>query len=379
MHVTEINRIEQLSLYRQPWAALLAETPLATFFQSLEWLEVYWRHFGQTQKLRVLIVELAGQVVGIVPLIVRIEQYRLGAMRVLSYPLDDWGTFYSPIGSQPAAALAAALKHIRGTPRDWDLLDLRWVDRSRVDQGKTQQALDAAGLHAHEQTWDEAAIVEMNSTWDAYWASRESHWRTNVRRSEKKLAAQGDVQYVRYRPQGAAVNDADPRWDLYEMCLQIAQQSWQGTVTNGTTISHEAVRAYLRDTHLAAVEAGALDLNLLLLDGKPAAFAYNYHYRGHVYGLRMGFDAGVTRDGAGSVLVHRMLKDSFDRGDRVFDMGPGSQQCKRHWRTAAVPSYHYVYYPVMALRAQALRVQRGIKNWLGTNLQRAKSAKELVG
>ena len=176
------------------------------------------------------------------------------------------------------------------------------------------------------------------------------------------------MQYVRYRPQGAACDDADPRWDLYEMCLGIAQQSWQGTVTNGTTISHDAVRAYLRETHLAAAKAGALDLNLLLLDGRPAAFAYNYHYRGHVYGLRMGYDAGVTRDGAGSVLVHRMLQDSFDRGDRVFDMGPGSQRCKRHWRTLAVPSYRYTHFPVTAVRAQALRLQRQYQELAGREL-----------
>jgi CelD/BcsL family acetyltransferase involved in cellulose biosynthesis len=374
-HVTEINDIEQLGDYRLLWSALLAETPLASFFQSLDWLEVYWRHFGPSQKLRVLVVESAGQPIGIVPLVVRTERYRIGPVRVLTYPLDDWGTFYSPLGVQPGATLAAALAHVRGTRRDWDLLDLRWVDRTRTDRHQTQQALDAVGLPSYEQTWDEAAVVDLASTWGEYWASRDTHWRTNVRRSEKKLATGGDVQYVRYRPQGAARDDADPRWDLYEMCLRIAQQSWQGTVTNGTTISHDAVRAYLRDTHLAAAKSGALDLNLLLLDGQPAAFAYNYHYRGHVYGLRMGYDAGLTRDGAGSVLVHRMLQDSFDRGDRVFDMGPGSQRCKRHWRTRGVPSYRYTHFPTTAVRAQALRLQRRIKSWLGASSQRAESAK----
>ena len=377
-HVTEINNVEQLAGYRLLWRALLAETPLASFFQSLDWLEVYWRHFGQSQKLRVLVVESEGRPLGIVPLVVRTERYRVGPVRVLTYPLDDWGTFYSPLGSQPAATLAAAMGHVRRTHRDWDLLDLRWVDRLRTDRGQTQCALDAVGLRSREQTWDEAAIVDLASTWDEYWASRDTHWRTNVRRSEKKLAARGTVQYVRYRPEGAARDDADPRWDLYEMCLEIAQQSWQGAVTNGTTISHDAVRAYLRDTHLAAARAGAVDLNLLLLDGQPAAFAYNYHYQGHIYGLRMGYDAGVTRDGVGSVLVHRMLQDSFERGDQVFDMGPGSQRCKRHWRTHAVPSYHYIHFPATAVRAQALRLQRHVKSWLGVSSQRETTAKEIT-
>ena len=39
------------------------------------------------------------------------------------------------------------------------------------------------------------------------------------------------------------------------------------------------------------------------LDGKPAAFAYNYHYRGHVYGLRMGFANGHLRQRADAAVV----------------------------------------------------------------------------
>ncbi len=329
--VTEINDIEQLGGYRSVWNGLLDQTPLASFFQSLDWLEVYWRHFGQSQTLRALVVESGGRPVGILPLVIRTERYRVGPAQVLTYPLDDWGTFYSPLGPQPAVTLTAVLAHVSRTKRDWDLLDLRWVDRSRTDRGRTQRALEAAGMRSNEQIWDEASVVDMAASWDDYWSTRDTHWRTNIRRSEKKLDAAGDVQYIRYRPAGNGCDDADPRWDLYEACHLIAQQSWQGAATDGTTISHQAVCAYLRDTHVAAANAGALDLNLLLLDGRPAAFAYNYQYRGHVYGLRMGYDAAVTSDGAGSVLVHRMLRDSHQRGDRLFDMGPGSQDCKRHW------------------------------------------------
>jgi CelD/BcsL family acetyltransferase involved in cellulose biosynthesis len=71
--VLEINRIEQLDDYRHEWGRLLAETPAASFFQSLEWLESYWRHFGAGQKLRVLIVRDGDRPVGILPLVVRAE------------------------------------------------------------------------------------------------------------------------------------------------------------------------------------------------------------------------------------------------------------------------------------------------------------------
>ncbi len=121
-------------------------------------------------------------------------------------------------------------------------------------------------------------------------ASRTSHWRTNVRSNLKKLAKLGPVEYVRYRPRGAAFGESDARWDLYDTCVKLAARGWQGSRTDGTTLSHPQVREYLRSAHETAVRFGAADINLLYVAGEAVAFAYNYAYRGHVYGLRAGYD-----------------------------------------------------------------------------------------
>ena len=97
------------------------------------------------------------------------------------------------------------------------------------------------------------------------------------------------------------------------------------------------MRGFLRETHEAAAAAGAVDLNLLLIDGVPVAFIYGYHYRGYVYGLRRGYDAERSREGAGNVLLAYTLRDSFARGDRIYDMGVGSLESKRHFQTRVLP------------------------------------------
>lgn len=364
LYVTEINDPADLAGCRLIWKSLLAKTPGATFFHSLDWLEAYWRHYGGQQKLRVLLVRADEQVVGIVPLVVRTEYTRLGPARVLTYPLDHWGVFYRPIGPQGAATLTAALQYVRSQPRDWDLLSLRWVHRHGADRGRTPRAMRFVGWLPLEEVDHRAPAVDLRTSWNDYWATRDGRWRNNVARSERKLAQQGEVQYLRYRPSGIAYDDADPRWDLYDACLNVADQSWQGAATNGTTLSHASVAAFLRDAHVAAARAGGLDLNLLLLDGRPAAFAYNYHYRGHLFGLRMGFNRAVSEHGAGTVLMRRMLEDSFARGDHTFDLGPASLDCKKPWQTSIETSYRYTYF-AGAPRAQALRIKSHVKKWLG--------------
>ena len=370
--VHEINDLETLRAYRWAWQNLLDQTPAASFFQSLDWLEVYWRHFGAGQKLRVLAVLSGGRLAGILPLVVCRERTRVGTVRVLTYPLHDWGSFYGPIGPDPRETLSEGLEYVARSRRDWDVLELRWVDAGGLDRGETKQAMQAAGLKAYETVWDRTAVVDLAGTWDEYLASRPAKWRNNYRRQERKVQEQGKVSYVRYRPLGETHGEADPRWDLYDTCETLARRSWQGTSTTGTTLSHESIRAYLREMHAVAARAGAVDLNLMLLGGRPAAFAYNYYWRGCVYGVRAGYDAGLSRRGAGGLLLACAIRDSFQRGDRLYDLGVGYLRGKRYLATRIVPICRYSHFHPKALRAQLLRVKRWRRrdsNKEGTSLQ----------
>ena len=301
--VEEINDLEQLACRRLLWNALLPQTPGATFFQSFDWLEVYWRHFGAGQRLRVLVVRADGQPLGILPLVVQRERTRVGRVRTLTYPLHDWGTFYGPIGPNPTATLLEGLRHVARTPRDWDMLDLRWVDLDGCDRGRTEQTMELAGLSPSKQIWNVAPRIEIEGDWQDYWRSRDKKWRHNVERCGRRLGEQGEVAFVRYRPEGAANGDGDPRWDLYDACVELARRSWQSNAADGTTLSSPEVCQYLRDTHAAAARIGNVDVNLLLLDHRPVAFVYNYVYDGRVYDLRKGFDPELcglpARTGAG--------------------------------------------------------------------------------
>jgi len=360
-HVREINCIGELAGYRSAWRQLLAETPGACFFQSLEWLEVYWRYFGADADLRVLVVEDdSGNPTGILPMRLYLERSRLGPMRLLTYPLHDWGAFYGPIGPDPRDTLAEGLAHVRRKRRDWDAVELRWLGCPRTDLRHTEDAFRGAGMAAYPTVWAETALVDLAGAgdWTTYFAGRTGSLRNNFRRRQKKLAARGELRFERYRPGGSEVGEMDPRWDLYEHCERLAGQSWQAAMSFGTTLSSDSVRPFLRDVHQAAIQCGAADLNLLWLDDRPLAFAYNYHYRGHVSGLRVGYDQEFARQGVGSLLWLMSLRDSFERGDWLYDMGVGSLQSKRHYRTHIVPVFRFSHYPAASLLPNVLRLKR---------------------
>ena len=356
--VLELNQIDQLAQLRPEWGVLHRQTVGASFFQSLEWLEVYWKHYGADQKLRILVVTADDRPTGILPLVVRREASKVGLTRTLTYPLHDWGSFYGPIGPNTAQTLAAGLEHIRRTHRDWDILELRWQGVPGANTSQTREVIRAAGFQAYTTVWDRTAIVELDGTWESYWSGRKPSWLQRYRNAEHKISQQGEIAYERYRPLGLSCNDGSPRWDLYDTCEEIARRSWQGAATDGTTLSHQSVRNFLRESHQAAAAAGAVDLNLLSIDGQPVAFLYNYYFQGYVSGLRRGYDAERSRGGVGNLLLVHSLQDSFARGDRVYDLGVGSLGSKRHYQTRQLPILRFSHYPLLSARMQLLRAKR---------------------
>ncbi len=350
IEVREINRIEELGQFRPAWRSLLERTQGASFFHSQEWLECYWKHFATGQRLRILVATEDGQPVGIMPLVVRTESTRVGRLRMLTYPLQDWATFFGPIGPSPSATLVACLRRVRQTPRDWDVLDLRWIDRDGADLGRTERAMAQTGFRPCPQKWDRTSLLELPGNWRDYWGDREPKFRKNVDRAQRRIAQHGKVELVRYRPDAASDGDVDPRWDLYDACVALAERSWQGGHGDKTNLCHAQVSGFLRDAHAAAARLGAADINLLYFNGQPAAFLYNYRWQTSVYGLRRGFDPQFKHLRPGLVLQKMMLEDGHRRGDRCYDLGTGSHNTKQAWRTTVQTSYRFTFFPALVLR-----------------------------
>jgi CelD/BcsL family acetyltransferase involved in cellulose biosynthesis len=361
--IIEINSLESLANYKLAWDALHAETPRASFFHTYDWLVAWYSHFGSGVDLRVLVAESDGKVLGIVPLVVRREQHHLGSERVLTFPLDDWGTWYGPIGRNQAATWALAARHLAQSPRNWDTIRLRWVDVDHSDRGRCAHSLRMAGFPTHQSAYQTSSMIDLASGWEHYLSQLDKKIRHEVRRTLRRFDDLPVVAYERHRPESIRLGDGEPRWDLFDQCSKIARSSWQSNATSGNTLCHDSFATFYRDTHQQAAKLGMLDLNLLSIDNRPVAYCYNYHFAGRVFGLRMGFDRESAPSGAGRALVLMMLRDSFARGDKSLEMGPGDQRYKSELRTSVETNYQLAHVPRFAWRSHAIALSQKINSW----------------
>ena len=176
---------------------------------------------------------------------------------MLTYPLDNWSTWYGPIGPNPAATMMAAMQHIRRTPRDWDMIELRWVADENTQGGKIGPG-DARGRHVQREAGISMDVArrlagDVGRIPGQQIAVAAAAIPPDAPRLRSWTAR---TEYVRHRPLPASEGDGDPRWDLYAMCESVAQASWQSHVTNGNTLTHDRVREYFHATHEAAARVG---------------------------------------------------------------------------------------------------------------------------
>ncbi len=359
MSIYEVQTIDQLRQYRDAWRTLLEQTRCANFFQTLEWLEVYWKHFGAAQDLRVLIIKQGGEITGILPLVIRREETKVGSLRFATYPMDHWGSHYGPISADPDATLAAGIDYMRSCASQWDVLEPRWVGAEPDECERVEALLEDAGFAPVRSDFGATAVIDLHGDWDTYLLSRGSKWRNNAKRWERQLGQLGEVRHIRHRPDSDP--EANPGWDHFDDCLRIAASSWQGASTTGTTLTHNSVSAFLQEVHLVAAQCGCLDMNLLQVDGQAVAFTYNYVFQGNVFSLRSGFDPSCPVKGSGSLLYVKAIEDSFRRGDWQYDLGPRHLECKRKLLTHVKPVYRLSCFKRWSLRQQLIRIKRSLE------------------
>ena len=372
--VTEYNDAAGIAEIRELWRELWWKTPRASFFQSVEWFEASLRRLHAKDRIRVLVVAAAGRPVGLVPLVTKRVSSPMGRLRVLTDSPDERGFFYEPIGPNPSATLEAVLAHVNATPIDWDLFELRHADVQRFERGPAPGDLWQSRFSTLCRVEERRPIVDCRGDWVHYWNSRPQSLRDEYRRCEEALQALGQVEFVRYRPEGSPLEDDNPRWDLFDDLERRREERRRKQRASYGRRNRQASHEPLpREIHEAASRVAGVDFNLLRLGGRPIAWAYNYRCDGRLETQRIRAVA-EHRELATIVLVGRMLRDGFRRGDEYYLFEPAAVSTGSKWQTGETARFRYTHFAPQAPRAQLLRLVRWLKSRLGSDVPNPQAA-----
>ncbi|MFM9965923.1 MAG: GNAT family N-acetyltransferase [Planctomycetaceae bacterium] len=332
--VLEINDLATLSELQTVWGELLGKTPQPAFSQTLEWLTLYWQHFGDQERLRVFCLDEEGETAGLTVLVERMVR----GLRELTLP-SVGGEALWPLGTKPAKQWRAVTNFLRGELARKHVLDLRGVPDPH---GQVHSAMHAAEVKVQAQPWTSSTTLRWPNGFESLWSQVSLSIHSLVEFGEQRLAALGPTNFVRFRPQGT--DRTGPRFpdELYQDCLNIALND-ESQLTRADSVMNAPERhLFLRDLLPWAWQHSAADLCLLLSGTRPIAFRFHTQLRGHLRTVWTGVDAEFRQLPLATLLLFRTLRDSCRRGDKELDLGPTHAEVARDWSGTLTPLRRFV-------------------------------------
>jgi CelD/BcsL family acetyltransferase involved in cellulose biosynthesis len=304
--IEEVGTAPGLSRFQAAWEVLAECAPRGELFESplwlTAWLDAYWRD----RPLAFLFVFLDERLVGMAPLLNDREGI-LGCPDCLVTPVNPHARRCSLLAEgDPAPVVAAVMDHLESTRRG-ARLRLRCCDAAAPVVAALAERNHLALIRQKEAT----PIIRLDGGWEAYLASRPRHLRHELARKRKRLETERNAKWVE-------VGDPAEVEAAMGEVLRIERNSWKHA--EGTSLASEpgAAGFYAALARRAALR-GQLRLELLYLDGEPAAHILGIVFRGTYYALKTSYDEACRRLSPGVVLFQHAIRRAFEEGLRTFD------------------------------------------------------------
>ncbi|HZY69241.1 MAG TPA: GNAT family N-acetyltransferase [Devosia sp.] len=344
LEVTATHRIEDVEAVWRSLTTSSIESP----GQSIDFIRLWIKALGIAERDQFYVVaHLDGAPIALVPLQRRWDK---GA-RVLSWfpgphvgcnaPVVDVARLQALSGEDRRRLWIKLLRSFRGA----DVVYMKAVPQLIVDGvdlfAEMGQVLESDVLYRAAFT----SFAEADRT------QRNKSRRKHDRQQGDKLSAKGEVTFeeIENGPTALAV--------LETMFQQRAARFREMGVFDPFAIP--SIREFY-DSTARENSPVPIKLHLLRLNGEIVAVRYNIVHGDRLFCLisSMSDDPSIQNGSPGKQCLLRVMQTVFDQGYRVFDMGEGLTDEKRHWCNQQIPVRHH-YVPITRRGAIAAQGHRG--------------------
>lgn len=324
-----IDKIEDLYAVRSAWDALSKESAERVPTMTCGWVAAWWKAFGGTDRLLILLVWRGGELAAALPLMQRSP----GVLATLSNTWVDRTGILVRAGD--VAALEFLVQALASGDFDWDRLDL---EQRPADSRFAQQLPDLFRRHGLIVGVDEglqSPYLPMTHSWERVAAGLSASLRRDLSRKRRRVEQIPAVNMLIYKDSSVI----DP-------IMAVSAHTWQHE--NGTSMaSTTSVREFYESLIRGAAEDGTLFSSVLMREGIPVAFEFNIRCGGTLHNFKLGYRLDHANWSPGLVLkeftIRRFIEDFGPRGEAIeYDMMGTVEPYKLRW-TKAIRAHQHLH------------------------------------
>jgi len=330
MQVTCVRDVEGFAALRDRWQLLLDRSQPNHVFMTWEWLFTWWEHFGQERELFVLVVEAKGEVIGILPLMLCIQDdgymNKVRSLHFIGYrSIQRWNDWMDILAIRKEEVIRTALEYLRERQYLWDFLDLWDVPEDSDTIGILADLASQLGFPVLKKSVSTCPYLPTTSDWPSYYRSLRSKRTTgDPERQVRRLSARGELHMHR-------TEDADLMVHLH--ALFDLHQRRQPMRLKSSRFAQEVYRNFY--CALARVFPRSwLDCSALKLNGEVIAAHFGFRYNHKLYWCTPAFDPDYAAFSPGKVFLKAIIETCFaDDEMEEFDFLVGKEPYKYEWTT----------------------------------------------
>ncbi len=313
LEFTVLKTPEAIEIIADEWRALYEKSG-GNVFGSYEWFQIWWRHLGGLENVRLHIATArsGGNLVALLPLVVR----RSGLLRILEWA--GYETFdYGDVLAENACDAEAIWRFAFGVG-GYDVALIKDVRESALSL-----PVLANGMRLREQRKNYFLTLQFDSG-EAWLAAQSRKLRGDMRRKREKMQAQGDVAFQLYR-QGeqvpVAVLDA----------LYAQKSAWFRERKASGAFAKAEVKPLLHELAADAARHNKLYLAWLTCGDVIVACHMGFIKDGILHLYHTTYDAGYGAFSPGNIMMIETIQWAIDARLRELDFMRGDEAFKQRF------------------------------------------------
>jgi len=332
MTIDVVDSLEGFRALGEQWNRLATQfkTPLLRH----EWFLACAETFCPPGKLDILVEQEGGEVVAIAPLVLNplfgVRRLEILGTRVLA---ELSGLLYADEES-----LVHLLDHILSLKRPIVFSGLL------TDSPELKTLKKAGGFSKRYSKSSSFASpwIPITTSWEQFYQSISSSWRSSLRRSQRRAEEGGSVQFEIVAPTPETVNGL-----LSEM-FQVESAGWKsrtGTALQTSAALGKFFQAYAQTT----ARLGMLRFAFLRIGGKAVAAQFLVECAQRLWVLKVGFDESFSRCSPGILLMHKVIEHAFEEQYEAFELLGANESWLGIWKPRLHLHETYRLYPASLL------------------------------
>ena len=317
---TRLESWESPSGLGAEWNGLLERSPGSSAFQTYPWHVSWWRAFGDSHELFVILAHAGSRLVGIAPMMIARARGANGQARRQMHFIGstNHASDYCDFIVDPAVpeALDALLEAVYAGAEGLSRVDLSHFPGHSPNQDRTCEFFRRRGERV---AVDFEAVAPVRMLGDRQ-ADLKAANKSSLKRHAAYFRKAGDLRFHRCASEAEMLGYLEPFFEQH-------RARWAQSDTPSQFLD-PAQQAFYRDLVRELLPHGWLRFDVVLFNGAPLAFHFGFEYRRRFIWYKSAFDMRVASRSPGEVLIKFLLEDAIEKGLEEFDFTAGSEPFK---------------------------------------------------